>query len=159
MIIGNLYRYIYSDSDYLSSCPLLFRTLCLDIIYPRLVGGGREHSIAHRVGRFLERQGLQEWDAENSHLAGDKVDDDPMTQLLSHSITYRIAVGPQAGRKVFTLQTLPACAPEDQFAETIGQTAGTVRANSSQLPLDLGKTGVYSPYIPQWLRREPANPR
>ena len=30
-------------------------------------------------------------------------------QLLSSSITYRIAVGPQQGRKVFTLQTLPAC--------------------------------------------------
>lgn len=35
------------------------------------------------------------------------VDNDPMQQLLAHSITYRIAVGPQAGRKVFTLQTLP----------------------------------------------------
>jgi hypothetical protein len=31
-----------------------------------------------------------------------------MDQLLGHSITYRIAVGPQQGRKVFTLQTLPA---------------------------------------------------
>ena len=32
-----------------------------------------------------------------------------MEQLLGSSITYRIAVGPQQGRKVFTLQTLPAC--------------------------------------------------
>jgi hypothetical protein len=31
-----------------------------------------------------------------------------MQALLAHSITYRIAVGPRAGRKVFTLQTLPA---------------------------------------------------
>ena len=30
-----------------------------------------------------------------------------MDQLRGHSITYRIAVGPQQGRKVFTLQTLP----------------------------------------------------
>jgi hypothetical protein len=30
-----------------------------------------------------------------------------MDQLIGHSITDRIAVGPQAGRKVFTLQTLP----------------------------------------------------
>lgn len=29
-----------------------------------------------------------------------------MTPLLGHSITYRIALGPQVGRKVFTLQTL-----------------------------------------------------
>jgi hypothetical protein len=30
-----------------------------------------------------------------------------MVQLQGHSITYRIAVGPQQGRKVFTLQTPP----------------------------------------------------
>ena len=27
---------------------------------------------------------------------------------MGHSITYRIAVGPRAGQKVFTLQTVPA---------------------------------------------------
>ena len=57
------------------------------------------HSIAHRVGRFLERQGLLERDAENSYLAGDAVDDAPMARLLGSSITYRIAVGPQAGAR------------------------------------------------------------
>jgi len=30
-----------------------------------------------------------------------------MDQLRGHSITYRIALGPQQSRKVFTLQTLP----------------------------------------------------
>ncbi len=35
------------------------------------------HTIAHRVGRFLERQGLLERDAENSYLAGDTGDDAP----------------------------------------------------------------------------------
>jgi len=30
-----------------------------------------------------------------------------MNQLLGYSNTYRIATGPQAGRKVFTLQALP----------------------------------------------------
>jgi len=82
------------------------------------------HTIAHRVGRYLERQGLLERDAENSYLAGDAVDDGPMNQLLGHSIAYRVAVGPQAGRKVFTLQTLPACGPEDQFGDTVGKVAG-----------------------------------
>ena len=48
---------------------------------------------------------------------------DPMAQLLGHSITYRVAVGPQAGRKVFTLQTLPACEP-DEFADTVGKVSG-----------------------------------
>jgi hypothetical protein len=35
---------------------------------------------------------------------------------VGHSITYRIAVGPRVGRKVFRLQTLPACDPEEAFA-------------------------------------------
>jgi len=80
------------------------------------------HTIAQRVGRFLEHQGLLEQDMENSYLSGDAVDDDPMTSLLGHSITYRIAVGPQAGRKVFTLQTLPAC--DEPFDAGVGKVAG-----------------------------------
>ncbi len=56
------------------------------------------HTLAHRVGRYLERQGWLTQDAENSYLTSDAVDEDPMAQLLGHSITYRIAVGPQAGR-------------------------------------------------------------
>lgn len=59
---------------------------------------------------------------ENSYLASDAVDDDPMTPLLGHSITYRIAVGSQAGRKVFTLQTLPTSG--DPFGDGIGKVAG-----------------------------------
>ncbi len=82
------------------------------------------YTIAQRIGRFLERQGFLERDAENSYLASDAVDEDPMTRLLGHSITYRIAVGPQQGRKVFTLQTLPACDPEDQFGDAPGNVAG-----------------------------------
>lgn len=57
-------------------------------------------------------------------MAADAVDEDPMNQLLGHSITYRIAVGPQAGRKVFRLQTLPTCEPEDQCGDTVGRVAG-----------------------------------
>ena len=46
-----------------------------------------------------------------------------MDQLIAHSITYRIAVGPQAGRKVFTLQTLPAS--QEPFDDpVVGQVAG-----------------------------------
>jgi hypothetical protein len=47
---------------------------------------------------------LLERDAENSYLAGDALEAGPMEQLLGSSITYRIAVGPQQGRKVFTLR-------------------------------------------------------
>ena len=65
------------------------------------------YAISHRVARFLEKRGLLERDAENSYLALESSDDDAMMQLQGHSITYRIAVGPQQGRNVFTLQTLP----------------------------------------------------
>ena len=70
------------------------------------------HTIAQRIARCLERQGLLVRDVDNSYLtahAMHSADDDPMHHLLGHSITYRIAVGPQQGRKVFTLQTLPEC--------------------------------------------------
>lgn len=72
----------------------------------------------------MERQGLLEMDAENSYLAGDAVDVGPMNQLRDHSITYRIAVGPQQVRKVFTLQTMPACDLDEQFGNTAGNVAG-----------------------------------
>ena len=60
------------------------------------------HIIAHRVARYLERQGLLERDAGHAYLTASGVDEDPespMNQLLGSSITYRIAVGPQQGRK------------------------------------------------------------
>jgi hypothetical protein len=43
-------------------------------------------TIARRVGRYLERQGLLERDAENSYLTTDAVSEDPMNQLLGHSM-------------------------------------------------------------------------
>jgi hypothetical protein len=52
------------------------------------------------------------------------VDEVPLNQLLCHSITYRIAVGPQAGRKVFTLQTVLAIEPEERFTDTVCKVAG-----------------------------------
>lgn len=49
------------------------------------------HTIAQRVGRYLERQGLLERDAGNIYLtqeAVDASDEDPSNQLLGSSITY-----------------------------------------------------------------------
>jgi hypothetical protein len=46
-----------------------------------------------------------------------------MNQLLGSSITYRIAVGPQQGRKVFTLQTLPD-ESDSLSSSSVGETAG-----------------------------------
>jgi len=79
-------------------------------------------TLAGRIGRYLEREGLLDRDAENSYLAGDALEAGPMEQLLGSSITYRIAVGPQQGRKVFTLQTLPAC--DESFDDGVGKVAG-----------------------------------
>jgi hypothetical protein len=80
------------------------------------------HVIAHRLARYLERQGLLEKDFEHSYLTLDCLDEEPMDQLRGDSITYRIAVGPQRGRKVFTLQTLPG--NEESFGKDTGQAAG-----------------------------------
>jgi len=77
------------------------------------------HTIAHRIGWFLERQGLLVKDAEQSYLALGPSEQDPedsMHQLQVHSITYRIGVGPHQGRKVFTLQTRPGS--EEPFTDT-----------------------------------------
>lgn len=80
------------------------------------------HTIAHRIGRYLERQGLLVRDAEQSYLTLDEPEEDPMNQLQGHSITYRIAVGPHQGRKVFTLQTLPGT--EEPFIDAAEGVAG-----------------------------------
>ena len=65
---------------------------------------------------------MLERDAEHSYLALGDSDEDPMDQLRGHSITYRIAVGSQQGRKVFTLQTLPGI--DEPFSGSAGQAAG-----------------------------------
>ena len=74
------------------------------------------HTIAKRIGRYLERQGLLERDAEHSYLNANAIEDeqDPMHQLHGASVTHRIAVGPRQGSKVFTLQTMPASDPEER---------------------------------------------
>jgi hypothetical protein len=62
------------------------------------------HTIARRIGRYLERRGLMERNTGNCYLtpeAIDASDEDPSNHLLGSSITYRIAMGPQQGRKVF----------------------------------------------------------
>lgn len=51
-------------------------------------------------------------------------DEDPSNHLLGSSITYRIAMGPQQGRKVFTLQTLPNLESDNPFSGSVGEVAG-----------------------------------
>jgi hypothetical protein len=81
-------------------------------------------TISQRIVIHLERQGLLARDDESSYLTLDVQDDDAMNQLQGHSITYRIAVGPQQGRKVFTLQTIPSWEDDDFGTNQVGKIAG-----------------------------------
>lgn len=59
---------------------------------------------------------------ENSYLNLPVDDEDSLLQLQGASVSYRIAMGPQQGQKVFTLQTLPASNKGEygQLANTSG---------------------------------------
>ena len=63
-------------------------------------------AITRCVGWHLDRRGWPTWNAESSHLALDR-EVTALDSLLSHSITYRIALGPRAAQKAFTLRSLP----------------------------------------------------
>lgn len=55
----------------------------------------------------------------------------PLDDLIGHSITYRIAFGPRAGQKLFTLQALPASATPE--AEQEGDHRSAVQAGGFSL--------------------------
>jgi ribosomal protein S27E len=86
------------------------------------------HTISHRVAGYLEREGILERDEENSYLHLEEGDEDPMQQVLGCSVSYRIAVGPQQGRKVFTLQTIPAWEDDDRFAQVAKESGFSLHA-------------------------------
>ena len=64
-------------------------------------------TIANRACRHLARKGWLEGEDESRFLSDCASGGDGMDALRMSSITYRIATGAQAGRKVVTLQTLP----------------------------------------------------
>jgi hypothetical protein len=73
--------------------------------------------LSTRVARMLVKEGVLTQDMENSYLRLDHLEANPLQQVHGHSITYRIAIGPQQGKKVFTLQTLlPKEADDDSFS-------------------------------------------
>ena len=69
--------------------------------------------IAERVGRALERDGVITRDCENTYLNFDPTEGAALNDLIGHSITYRVAVGPRKGQKVFTLRSLAAQRDDD----------------------------------------------
>ncbi len=82
------------------------------------------HTIARRVGRLQEREGLLERDTEQLDFSDVLDEEDPIPDLVAHSITYRIAVGPHRGRKVFKLQTLPTFDENDGATDGPGNLTG-----------------------------------
>jgi hypothetical protein len=68
--------------------------------------------IAQAVAKKLEKMGYLVKDLADGHYLSDQ-EVDLLGDLQSHSITYRIAVGPRRGQKVFQLQLLP---PSDEPA-------------------------------------------
>ena len=65
-------------------------------------------------------------DEQSDHLTLALEDEEcnTMQLLQGHSITYRIAMGPHAGRKVFTLQTIPAWEEDDFGTDQLGRIGG-----------------------------------
>ena len=61
------------------------------------------HKIAKRVSRYLDRAGYLYRDAETEYLDLIPDEDDAMSGIIGASITYRLAFGPHAGKKVLTL--------------------------------------------------------
>ena len=88
------------------------------------------HTIALRVARYLERVGYLVRDAESDYLDLQTEDDDAMATLIGASISYRLAFGPNAGRKALTLQTIPAT--------TTTPTAGELVSNQASFSLHAG---------------------
>ena len=88
------------------------------------------HTLSDRIARHLERRGLRVRDPENDYLTLGASDDSTLDDLRGHSIPYRIALGPHAGRKAFTLQTLPSTGEFEH---------GLARANGFSLHAECGR--------------------
>ena len=91
------------------------------------------HKISVRLARYLERAGLIEGDMENQYLTNDALNSGGMSDHQGYSVNDRISVGPQKGRGVFTLQTLPVM--QDDAVKLSGCECAC-RINGSQLDHD-----------------------
>jgi hypothetical protein len=81
--------------------------------------------ISKRVGRCLERQGLAGTGCRE-RLAGTRPaeDTEAMPQILGSSVSYRIAVGPQQGRKALMIRTIRPIDSPDPGLERVGKANG-----------------------------------
>jgi hypothetical protein len=82
------------------------------------------HTIAKRVSRFLEQAEYLHRDAESEYLDLVAEEDDAMHDIISASITYRLAFGPNAGKKALTLQAVPVSDGQARPTELVSKQAG-----------------------------------
>lgn len=66
------------------------------------------HLISQGIANYLEKMGLIPKDMDYTFWDLPIGDEDSLLHLQAASVSYRIAVGPDTGKKVFSLQTLPA---------------------------------------------------
>ena len=81
-------------------------------------------TLTRRIARHLVRRGWLREDAEGAQLSGDDLGDEGLGTLRAHSITYRISVGPNAGRKALTLRTLPGRGADEPPAGLLARADG-----------------------------------
>jgi hypothetical protein len=114
-------RVLVLDGAYLNGYePLVFRRIAAPS--EREVQALVER-IAERIGRARERDGLISRDCENTYLNFDPAEGAPLNDVIGHSITYRVAVGPRTGQKVFTLRSLSA-QRDDEGRKGVAEYAG-----------------------------------
>ena len=82
------------------------------------------HTIARRVSRFLEKAGYLVRDTESEYLELMQDEEDAMGAIVGASITYRLAFGPNAGRKALTLQTVPVKTEQRRGDDLVAKQAG-----------------------------------
>jgi len=82
------------------------------------------HTIATRIARHLEKAGYLVRNPEHEYLDLLPDEDDAMNEIVGASITYRLAFGPNAGRKALTLQTVPARDSQRKPNELVSRQAG-----------------------------------
>ncbi|MFQ5645019.1 MAG: transposase, partial [Thiogranum sp.] len=82
------------------------------------------HTVATRIARYLEKAGYLVRDPEHEYLDLMPDEDDAMNGIVGASITYRLAFGPNAGRKALTLKTVPATERPRKPNELVSRQAG-----------------------------------
>ena len=92
--------------------------------------------LRYLIGRCLERQGLLESDSQSAWLELDPAEEtDAMPHILGSSVSYRIAVGPQQGRKAFMIRTIRPLDRPDPGLERVA------KANGFSLHAGVGSEG------------------